>query len=43
MKYTVETASGGMMYECIPSFMKIGSGIQVKLRLFSRQSERLQY
>jgi hypothetical protein len=29
MKYAVETGSGVMMY--IPSFMKIGSGIQ-KLR-----------
>jgi hypothetical protein len=31
MRYTVELASDGMMY--IASFMKIGSGIQVKLRL----------
>jgi hypothetical protein len=41
MKYTVEMASHGMIY--IPSFMKIGSGIQVILRLLLRQSERLQY
>jgi hypothetical protein len=31
MKYTVEMASDGMI--CVPSFMKIGSGIQVILRL----------
>jgi hypothetical protein len=39
MKYTVEVASDGMIY--IPSFMKIGSGIQVIFKLLSRQSERL--
>jgi hypothetical protein len=39
MKYTIEMASDGMIY--IPSFMKIGSGIQVILRLLPRQSERL--
>jgi hypothetical protein len=35
MKYTVEMASDGMLY--IPSFMKIGSGIQVILRLLFEQ------
>jgi hypothetical protein len=28
MKYAVEMASGGMIYEYIPSFMTIGSGFQ---------------
>jgi hypothetical protein len=41
MKCAIEIASDGMMY--IPSFMKIGSGIQAILRLLPRQSERLQY
>jgi hypothetical protein len=31
MKYTIEVTSDGMIY--IPSFMKIGLGIQVILRL----------
>jgi hypothetical protein len=35
MKYAVEMGSGGMIY--IPSFMTIGSGIQVILRLLPRQ------
>jgi hypothetical protein len=39
MKYTVEMASDGMTY--IPSFMKIGWGIQVILRLSPQQFERL--
>jgi hypothetical protein len=40
MKNAVKMASGGMIY--IPSFMKIGSSIQVILWFFPRQSERLQ-
>jgi hypothetical protein len=28
MKYAVETGSGAMIYSYIPSFIKIGSGIQ---------------
>jgi hypothetical protein len=41
MKYVVEMApDDGIIY--IPSLMKIGSGIQVILRLLPRQSERLQ-
>jgi hypothetical protein len=40
MWYTVEMASDGMIY--IPSFMKIGSGIQVILMLLPQQHERLQ-
>jgi hypothetical protein len=39
MKYTVQMASGGMIY--VRCFMRIGSGIQVILRLLQR-SERLQ-
>jgi hypothetical protein len=39
-QYTVKMASDGMIY--IPSFMKIGLGIQVILRLLPIQSERLQ-
>jgi hypothetical protein len=40
MKYAIEMASGGMIY--IPSFMMIGSSIQVILRLLPKQFERLQ-
>jgi hypothetical protein len=40
MKYSVEKASDGMMY--VLSYMKIGSGIQVILRLLPQQSEKLQ-
>jgi hypothetical protein len=40
MKHTVEMASDGMMY-VVSSLMKIGSGIQVILRLIPRQFERL--
>jgi hypothetical protein len=36
---TVEMASDCKIY--VPSFMKIGLGIKVKLRLLSRQPERL--
>jgi hypothetical protein len=40
MKYTVEIVSGGTV--CIRSFIKIGLGTQVILRIFLRQLERLQ-
>jgi hypothetical protein len=40
MKYTIELASDGMIY--IPSFIKIGLGIQIILRLLPPQSEKLQ-
>jgi hypothetical protein len=40
MKCTVDMASDGMIY--IPSFISIGSGIQIIIRLLHRQSERLQ-
>jgi hypothetical protein len=40
MKYTIEMTSDGMIY--IPSFVTIGSGIQVILRLLPEQFERLQ-
>jgi hypothetical protein len=40
MKNATEMASGGMTY--IPSFMTIGSGIQVISRLLLQQFERLQ-
>jgi hypothetical protein len=40
MEYTAKMASGGMI--CIPSFMAIGCGIQVILRLQPPQFERLQ-
>jgi hypothetical protein len=33
MKYTVEMASDGMIHVYIPSLMKIGSEIQVILRV----------
>jgi hypothetical protein len=35
MKYAIEMASGSMMYT--PTFMMIGSGIQVMLRLLPQQ------
>jgi hypothetical protein len=38
--YPVAMASDGM--KCIPSFMKIGCGIQVILRLVPEKFERLQ-
>jgi hypothetical protein len=41
MECNVEMTSDGMIY--VPSFMKIGLGIQVILRLLSRQSETLQF
>jgi hypothetical protein len=41
MKYNVQMDSGGMIY--IPSFLTIGSGIQVILRLLPQRFERLQY
>jgi hypothetical protein len=28
MKYAIEMGSGAMIYLCIPSCMKVGSGIQ---------------
>jgi hypothetical protein len=34
MRYTLQMTSDGMI--CIPSFIKIGSGIQVILRLYLR-------
>jgi hypothetical protein len=34
MKYTVEMASGGMIY--IPSFMQIGTSVQAILRFWFR-------
>jgi hypothetical protein len=40
MKWAVEMYSGGVIN--IPSFMAIGSGIQVNLRLLPQQFERLQ-
>jgi hypothetical protein len=39
MRYAVHMASHGMTY--IPSFMKIGSDIEVILRLEPRQPARL--
>jgi hypothetical protein len=39
MKYTVEMDSGGKIY--IPSFMTIGSGIRVILKVLPQQFERL--
>jgi hypothetical protein len=40
MKDTVEMTLDGMI--CMPSFMKIGSNIQVILEILSRQPEGLQ-
>jgi hypothetical protein len=40
MNYAVEMASDDIIY--IPSFMTIGSGIQVILRLLPKKFERLQ-
>jgi hypothetical protein len=39
MKYAVEMGSGAVIY--IPSFMKIGSGIQKLIRRIPRQTHRL--
>jgi hypothetical protein len=39
MKYTVEMGSGAMIY--IPSFIKIGSGIQKLISGIHRQDEDL--
>jgi hypothetical protein len=39
MKYAADLASDGMIY--IPSFVTIGSGIQVILRLLPQIFERL--
>jgi hypothetical protein len=38
IRYTVQMASEGIIY--VQSFMKIGSGIQVMLKLLPRQFER---
>jgi hypothetical protein len=40
MKYAVELASDGMIY--VPYSMRVGSNIQVLLRLLQQQFERLQ-
>jgi hypothetical protein len=37
--YTIEMASVGMIY--VPSFMTIGSGMRVILRVLPQQFERL--
>jgi hypothetical protein len=39
MKYGVEMGSGGMTY--IPSFMKIGSGIQKLIRGMHRHTDSM--
>jgi hypothetical protein len=41
VRYTVEMASGGMMY--VQSFVKTGSDIQVLLRLLPGQCKRFQF
>jgi hypothetical protein len=41
MTYTVEMALGSMIY--ISSFMMIGSGIQIIVRLLPQQFDRLQF
>jgi hypothetical protein len=38
MKYAVEMGSGVMTYKYIPSFIKIGSGIQKLIRGIHRDS-----
>jgi hypothetical protein len=40
-KHTVEMSSDGLIY--LLSFQKIGSGVQVILRLLPEQSRQLQY
>jgi hypothetical protein len=37
MKYDVEMGSGAMIYEYIPTFIKIGSGIQKLIGVIHRQ------
>jgi hypothetical protein len=39
MKYTVEMASGGMIY--VPRLVTIGSGIRMILRVLPQQFQRL--
>jgi hypothetical protein len=39
--YAAEMASGGTIY--IPSYMKIGSGIQAMLKLLPQQLGRMQW
>jgi hypothetical protein len=41
MRYTVEMASDAMLYTYISSFMKIGSGIHVMLKLLPQKFEWL--
>lgn len=41
MKYATEMAPGGIT--CIPSFITVGSGMQVMLRLIPQKFERLYY
>jgi hypothetical protein len=36
MIYATEMASGGMIYTCIPSFIKTGKGVQTILRFCLR-------
>jgi hypothetical protein len=40
MNYAVEMGSGGMIY--IPSFMKIGSGIQKLIEWNHRHTDRIE-
>jgi hypothetical protein len=40
MKYVVEMGSDAIIYEYIPSFVKIGSGIQKLLGAGDTQTER---
>jgi hypothetical protein len=40
LKYAVEMGSGAMIY--IPSFIKIGSGIQKLIRGIQRHADRLE-
>jgi hypothetical protein len=42
MNYAVEMGSGAMIYEYIPSFIKIGSGIQKLLGGIHKQTHRQQ-
>jgi hypothetical protein len=41
MKYAVEMGSGAMIYSYIPSFIKIGSGIQTLTRGYSQTHRQL--
>jgi hypothetical protein len=41
MKYAVEISSGAMIYVYLPSFVKIGSGIQMLIKGIHRYTDSM--